>query len=227
MENPARLEAPDSTIGILLAGGRAARLGGGDKALKMLGGTSLLARVITIVRPQCAALVISANGEVARFADFRLPVVTDETKNFAGPLAGILAGLDLIAVQYPKATFAMSVATDTPFLPADLVSRLHAARGGAEIACARSGGAIHPVIALWPTGIRGELRQALAGGMRKVDRFMSRYRLAYADWPVAPFDPFLNINEPADLAAAERLLQVRGDPPSSRPDVKDPDAGAF
>jgi molybdenum cofactor guanylyltransferase len=201
------------TIGILLAGGRATRLGGGDKALKALGGIPLLARVIVRLRPQCDALLISANGQTGRFARFDLPVVGDDIEN-AGPLAGILAGLDFSAAQ--QASFAVSTPTDTPFLPADLVAQLHAARtaAGADIACARSGGATHPTIALWPVSVRTALRQALGENLRKVDRFMSRYVVVYADWPVAPFDPFFNINAPDDLVAAERILQTYGDPPT-------------
>ncbi len=203
----------EPTIGILLAGGRATRMGGGDKALQPLGGIPLLARVIAILRPQCDALVISANGKAARFAEFRLPIVADEIEDYAGPLAGILAGLDFLAARQPPAAFAVSVSSDTPFLPADLVARLHAARAaaGAHIACARSGGAIHPVIALWPLGIRPALRAALAENLRKVDRFLSRYAVAYADWPAAPVDPFFNINTPDDLAAAERILGAAGE----------------
>ncbi len=197
-----------STTGILLAGGRATRMGGGDKVLQRLGGIPLVARVIAILQPQCDALIVSANGKVARFAEFGLPVVADEIEDYAGPLAGVLAGLDFLAARQPQAAFAVSVSSDTPFLPADLVARLHAARAaaGADIVCARSGGIIHPVIALWPLGIRPALRQALAENLRKVDRFLSRYAVAYADWPVVPADPFFNINTPDDLAAAERIL---------------------
>jgi molybdenum cofactor guanylyltransferase len=213
------MQSHESTIGILLAGGQATRMGGGDKAFKTIRGLPLLARVAAILRPQCDSSLVSANGETARFAQFGLPVVVDEIEGFAGPLAGILAGLDFIATQQPQAVFAASVATDTPFLPADLVERLHAARSaaGADIACARSGGATHPVIALWPIGIRAALRRALIDkGLRKVDRFMARYNVVYADWPLTPFDPFFNINEPGDLAAAERILAIYGDPPNPR-----------
>lgn len=205
------LQSHGATIGILLAGGRATRMGGGDKTLRPLGGIPLLARAITILQPQCAALVISTNGDVTRFAKFGLPVVADEIEAYAGPLAGILAGLDFLAARQPRAAFAVSVSSDTPFLPADLVARLHAARAvaRADVACARSGGVIHPVIALWPLGIRPALRSALAENLRKVDRFLSRHTVAYADWPVAPVDPFFNINTPDDLVAADRMLGDR------------------
>jgi molybdenum cofactor guanylyltransferase len=206
------------TIGILLAGGRATRMGGGDKALKLLDGIPLLGRVIAVMQPQCDKLLVSANGEAERFSRFGYPVVADDIAGFAGPLAGILAGLDFIATQEPQAAFALSLAADTPFLPNDLVARLLATRSaaGADIASPRSGGVTHFVISLWPIGIRVALRQALVGeNLRKVDRFMSRYRVAYADWPAKPFDPFLNINEPDDLATAERILTVYGDPPKA------------
>lgn len=211
MPTPGALQSHGATTGILLAGGRATRMGGGDKALRPLGGVPVLARVITILRPQCDALVISANGDVTRFAEFGLPVVADEIEDYAGPLAGILAGLDFLAAREPRTAFAVSVSGDTPFLPADLVARLHAARAAvrADVACARSGGAIHPVIALWPLGIRPALRSALAENLRKVDRFLSRHAVAYADWPVAPVDPFFNINTPDDLVAAEHMLGDR------------------
>lgn len=209
----------EPTIGILLAGGRATRLGGDDKALKTLRGVPLLARVASILRPQCGSFLISANGDTTRFAQFGAPVVVDDIGGFAGPLAGILAGLDFIAKQQPQAAFAVSVATDTPFLPADLVERLHAARSAtdADTVCARSGGVRHPIVALWPVAIRAALRQALVGeNLHKVDRFLSRYDVAYADWPTTPFDPFFNINRPDDLADAERILEVYGDPPKAQ-----------
>jgi molybdopterin-guanine dinucleotide biosynthesis protein A len=202
------MQSHESTIGILLAGGRATRMGGGDKAFKTIRGLPLLARVAAILRPQCDSLLVSANGETARFAQFGLPAVVDDIDGFAGPLAGILAGLDFIATQQPQAAFAVSVATDTPFLPADLVERLHAAQSaaGADIASARSGGATHPVITLWPIGIRTALRRALVDeGLRKVDRFMARYNVVYADWPLTPFDPFFNINEPDDLPTVRAI----------------------
>jgi molybdenum cofactor guanylyltransferase len=188
-------------------------MGGGDKALQPLAGTPLLGRVVARMQPQCLQLVISANGDASRFAEFGLPVVIDEIEDYAGPLAGILAGLDFIAARRPPVGFAVSVSTDTPFVPADLVARLHAARtdGRADIACARSNGSVHPVIALWPLAVLPALRQALADNVRKVDRFQSGYRVAYADWPTAPFDPFFNINTPEDFAAAQDILAARGD----------------
>jgi molybdopterin-guanine dinucleotide biosynthesis protein A len=197
----------DTCFGVLLAGGRAQRMGGGDKALRTIGGASILARVIAVMRPQCAGLMLNANGDAARLNGFGLPVVADDVAGFKGPLAGILAGLDWIALHCPNVGFAISVPTDTPFLPVDLVARLEEEKKNAEIVCASSGGVTHPVIALWPVGIRTDLRHALVDeDLRKIDRFTQRYRVATTDWPVEPYDPFFNANEPGDLAKAEAIL---------------------
>jgi molybdopterin-guanine dinucleotide biosynthesis protein A len=201
-------DAP-AVLGLLLAGGLARRMGGGDKPLRSIGGVSILARVIERLRPQCRGLVLNANGDPARFDGFGLPVVADDVPGFAGPLAGILAGLDWAAAQQPGIDWVVSVAADTPFIPRDLVARLFAARAaeGARLACAASGGRTHPVIGLWPVGLRADLRQALVvEGERKIDRFTGRYRLAVAHFETLPFDPFFNANEPGDLAAAEALV---------------------
>lgn len=198
----------EGCYGILLAGGRALRMGGGDKALRRVGGATILARVIAAMAPQCAGLVLSANGDPARLATYKLPVVADDVAGSKGPLAGILAGLDWVAANRPDVAFAISAPTDTPFLPSDLAERLAAARlqQGADIACARSASGAHPVIALWPVAIRAELRHALVDeDLRKVGLFAQRHRLAFADWTAAPFDPFFNANEPSDLAAAEAI----------------------
>jgi molybdopterin-guanine dinucleotide biosynthesis protein A len=199
----------ESIFGILLAGGLARRMGGGDKGLKMIGDQSILSRIIAVMKSQCAGLVVNANGEVERLADFGFPIVPDDVPGFAGPLAGILAGLDWIAAHQAECTHAISIPTDTPFLPADLVMRLEEARAkaGAEIACATSGGSTHPVIALWPVALRHDLRHALVDeDIRKIDRFTQRSKMAYADWPVEPYDPFFNANEPQDIETAERIL---------------------
>lgn len=198
------------TAGIILAGGQSRRMGGGDKSLLRLNGQSLLTHVIAVLRPQCDALLISANGDPARFSAYGLPVIADTVEGFAGPLAGVLASLDFVAAYLPEARFAVSVAADTPFLPSDLVGHLHVARkkDGAEIACAQSGGRPHWIVALWPVAIRFALRHALVDeDLRKIEGFLKRYVLAQAEWASEPVDPFLNINEPADLVAAERILQ--------------------
>lgn len=196
-------------VGLLLAGGLSRRMGGGDKSLRLLAGRPLLQHVIDGLRPQVDALVLNANGDPARFAHFDLPVVADSIPDFAGPLAGILAGLDWAAATRPDCPFVVSVATDAPFLPADLVIRLGQAmeEAGAELACAASGGRLHPVIGLWPVRLREELREALATqGIRKVDHWTARYRLAAVSFPDGPIDPFFNANRPEDLERAEALL---------------------
>lgn len=199
-------------VGILLAGGLAHRMGGGDKALRTLGGTCLLAHAIAALRPQCDGLVLSANGDPARFAGFDLPIVADDLPGFMGPLAGILAGLDWIAAHRLDVPSAISAPADTPFLPGDLAARLIDARAkdNALIACARSGGLTHHAVALWPVSIRCDLRHALVvENMRKVEAFLQNYSRAIVEWPTEPFDPFFNANDPSELAVAETILSQR------------------
>ena len=201
---------PPPVVGLLLAGGQSRRMGGGDKCLRMLGGETILARIIGRVRPQVRRLVLNANGDPARFAGYELPVVADSVEGFAGPLAGVLAGLDWAAAQAPDCPWVASVPTDAPFLPADLVARMLAAIDDADMACAASGGQAHPVVGLWPVRLRDELRRALmVEGIHKVDVWTGRYRLATVEFPIAGVDPFFNTNRPEDLAEAERLLSVQ------------------
>lgn len=200
---------PLPVAGVLLAGGLARRMGGGDKALSMLGGETILARVIACARPQVRGLLLNANGDPERFAAFGLPVAEDVVEGFAGPLAGVLTGLEWTAENAPECAWVASFATDAPFLPSDLVVRLmDAVMGeGAELACAASGGRAHPVFGLWPVALKGELKRALAEeGVRKVDVWTARYRLATVDFPCEPVDPFFNANRPEDLREAEKLL---------------------
>jgi molybdopterin-guanine dinucleotide biosynthesis protein A len=202
-------ETGDPVLGVLLAGGRARRMGGGDKCLRPLGGRPLLAQVIDRAAPQVRALLLNANGEPARFAAFGLPVAADVVEGFAGPLAGVLTGMEWARAERPDCPWIATIATDTPFFPEDLVGRLLAAveREGAELACAASGGRSHPVFGLWPVGLADPLRRAmLAEGVRKVDIWTARYRVAMVDFPTTPLDPFFNTNRPEDLAEAERLL---------------------
>lgn len=197
------------TFGLLLAGGLARRMGGGDKPLRLIAGRTILAHVIERLGPQCDGLLVNANGDPARFADYGLPVVADSVPDFAGPLAGILAGLDWMAANRPDMHWLVSVAADTPFIPGNLVARLHAAREVQDVplACAASGGWTHPVIGLWPVRLREELRHALTvDDERKIDRWTARHGCASAEWPAAPVDPFFNANKPDDLAEAERLF---------------------
>jgi molybdopterin-guanine dinucleotide biosynthesis protein A len=196
-------------MGLVLAGGQSRRMGGGDKALLRLGGRTLLDHVVERFRPQVAGVVINANGDPARFAGFGLPVVADGVPDFAGPLAGVLAGLDWAAVHRPDLSHVASVATDAPFLPKDLVSRLAAAlsEADADLACAASGCRAHPVLGLWPVRLREDLRGALTGdGIRKVDLWTARHKLVTVPFADRPVDPFFNANRPADLDAAAALL---------------------
>ncbi|HIM78326.1 MAG TPA: molybdenum cofactor guanylyltransferase MobA [Rhodospirillales bacterium] len=196
-------------IGVLLAGGLARRMGGGDKGLSMLGGRSMLARIIERARPQVSTLIINANGDGGRFADYGLDVVPDVIGDFAGPLAGVLTGLEWTAEHAPETEWVATFATDAPFVPADLVDRLLAAlkRDNAEMACAASSGRTHPVFGLWPVALAGDLRRAMEEeDMRKIDRWTARYNLIEVDFSALPFDPFFNINDTDNLAEAERLL---------------------
>ena len=201
------------TPGVLLAGGLARRMGGGDKPMRRIGGRTILERVIARLKPQCDTLILNANGDPARFADFKLPVIADTVADFPGPLAGILAALDWAAAVRPDAGWILSAAADCPFLPRDLVMRLHHARAeeNAELAVAASDGQSHPVIGLWRVSLREELRHALVvEDIRKIDRWTARYKLATVEWPVEPLDPFFNANTMDDIATAERLAALDG-----------------
>ena len=198
----------EPTVGVILAGGKARRLGGGDKMLRAVGGRTMLDRIVERLAPQTVALILSANGDPSRFAGIGLPVVADDPQANLGPLAGILAALDRTATSRPDVAWVVSAPGDLPFIPTDLVVRLHAARAkaGTELACAASGGRRHAATALWPVTLRGTLRQALTvEGERGVDRFITRYSMATAVWETQPVDPFLNVNTPEDLWQAERI----------------------
>jgi molybdopterin-guanine dinucleotide biosynthesis protein A len=194
---------------LVLAGGRATRMGGGDKALLPFAGSTLLDHVLDRVAAQGSRMLLSANGDPARFAKFGVPVLADTLPDFPGPLAGVLAGLDWLLEQAPQTADLLTVPTDTPFLPRDLVARLLAARAaeGATLACAASGGRKHPVIGLWPAALGPALRMALAGGVRRVGEFAAGYPRAVVAFDTAPVDPFLNVNTPVELAAAAALIR--------------------
>ena len=196
------------TIGVVLAGGLARRMGGGDKARIRIGGVTVLERIIERLRPQCAGLILNANTDAARFADIGLPVVADSVPDYAGPLAGILAGLDWTAEHATQIEWIVSAPGDCPFLPRDLVTRLHQARVGASalLACASSAKRPHPVVGIWPIELREDLRRALTrDGVRRVTEWSARYPFGMAAWAATPVDPFFNINKPEDVAEAERL----------------------
>ncbi len=196
------------TLGLVLAGGLARRMGGGDKARIEIGGVTILDRVLACLSAQSTGIIINANGDLKRFADTGVAVVPDSVPDFAGPLAGILAGLDWLAAQNNGIEWLVSVPGDCPFLPDDLVERLHAARRqmgtGVGLACARSGQWRHPVVGLWPLALRADLRKALVEeGLRKIEVWTARHGVAIADWPDQPIDPFFNVNTPEDAARAE------------------------
>jgi molybdopterin-guanine dinucleotide biosynthesis protein A len=205
----------DRPLGLVLAGGLARRMGGGDKARIRIGGRTILERVLKRLTPQCSRIILNANGDTARFADTGLSVVPDTVPDFAGPLAGILAGLDWAAAQAPEMADVLSVPGDCPFLPRDLATRLAAAREAQNrpLACARSGEWRHPVVGLWPVALRDDLRKALVDeDLHKIEIWTARHGVAIADWPNKPVDPFFNVNTPEDAAQAERIAaQQRGD----------------
>jgi molybdenum cofactor guanylyltransferase len=197
--------------GVLLAGGLARRMGGGDKPMRMIAGRTILDRVIARLAPQCDGLILNANGDPARFAAFGLPVIADGVADFPGPLAGILAALDWAAANRPNVSLVLSAAADCPFLPRDLVARLSRAltEQSAQLAVAASDGQSHPVIGVWSVALRDELRHALVvEDVRKIDRWTARYKLATVTWPTTPLDAFFNANTVDDIAEAERLATL-------------------
>jgi len=200
--------------GVILAGGLSRRMGGGDKGLLDLGGASMLTHVIKRIAPQVDLLVLNANGDPARFADFALPVVSDPLDDFPGPLAGVLAGLTWAREKAPGTTHVASVSSDAPFLPEDLVCRLARALaqpGAPPIAMARSQGHVHPVIGLWPVALADDLHAGLTSGVRKVLHWTDRHGVAVVDFEPTvhrgeAVDPFFNANTPEDLAKAKAIL---------------------
>ncbi len=194
-------------LGVILAGGKATRMGGGDKGLRKVAGQRLLDHVIARLGPQVGAMALNANGDPDRFGDFGLPVLPDSLPDWPGPLAGVLAGMDWAAAQGADAV--VSVAADTPFFPRDLVARLHAAAGpsGLALAATREEGKLwrHPTFGLWPVGLRDDLRAALEGGLRKVVLWTDQHGAGLAEFATEPFDPFFNINTPEDIETAERF----------------------
>ena len=193
---------------LLLAGGQSRRMGGGDKNQLNLGGKSVLRHILDRVDRAGAPTVINANGDPLRFEAYGLPVIADVVDGYAGPLAGILTGLEWIAMYHPKCTHMISLATDAPFLPPDLAHRLYARLGrDAIIVQAQSNGQRHPVFAIWPVALAADLRQAVCEeGVRKIDHFTQRHHCGVVAFSGTP-DPFLNINRPEDFAEAERWLK--------------------
>lgn len=208
MSDPAARTPAPPLPGVILAGGRASRMGGGDKGLRMVGGRRLLDHVIDRLSPQCAPLAINANGDPGRLAEWGLAVLPDSLPDHPGPLAGVLAGLDWAAGLGAAAI--VTAAADTPFFPQDLARRLWQARGPKGLALAASadaGGRVwqHPTFGLWPVALRDDLRTALQGGLRKIVHWTDMHGAGIAEFPSVPFDPFFNINTPEDIAEAERI----------------------
>ncbi len=200
--------------GVVLAGGRSRRMGGADKALLRVGGKTLLARTIEALRPQVGPLVISTGNDQISRAVTGLPVVADPRPDGAGPLAGILAGLEWLGKTSPRCCWLVSVPVDAPLFPADLVFRLVAAAeaGGCELALACSNGRTHPVFGLWSVALTEALRRAvIEEDLRKVERWTGRYRLATVEWCSQPYDPFLNVNTPQELAQLRAVLLASAD----------------
>ncbi len=185
-------------------------MGGGDKPLLTLSGRTLLASVERRLTPQCAGIILNANDDPSRFSGVRLPVVPDSVAGRPGPLAGVLTALEWAAAHRPEVEWVISVPGDTPFIPPDLVSRLHARREAERkpLACAASGPREHYTVGLWPAALRHDLRHALTiEGLRRVGDWMKARGLATASWPTEPFDPFFNINSPEDLMVARGLVE--------------------
>lgn len=198
---------------VLLAGGLSRRMGGGDKCLRPLSGKPILAHIIDRLRPAGHPLVLNVNGDPTRFAAFDLPVAADSVDGFPGPLAGVLSGMRWAQAHAPDVADIVTVPTDTPFVPRDLAARLVEGRAAADadLACAASGGRAHPVIGLWPVRLADALERAMTEeGIRKVDIWTGRYRLAQVDFATDPIDPFFNTNRPEDLDEAERMLPLVG-----------------
>ena len=198
-------------LGVILAGGLATRMGGGDKSLLDLGGRSILQHVIERLRPQVEEIALSANGAPSRFENFGLPVVPDSIEGFAGPLAGVLAGMDYaVGEGFDRI---VTVAADTPFFPTNLVAlfQIAADRAGSGLVLAatpdeKRGILRHPTFGLWPVSLREDLRQALQDGLRKVVLWTDGHNGTVALFDSADEDPFFNVNTPDDLTAARKIM---------------------
>ena len=200
------MSVPDimQIAGLILAGGRATRMGGRNKAEIDLAGQTLLARAAARARPQVGRLLLNANRDHALFARYGLPILADTIGDHWGPLAGILAGLDYLRDTWPQIGWLASFPTDSPFFPTDLVAKLAEAVSGREMAMATSrGGQPEPVFSLWPVSMADELRRALGNGVRKVEDFARQHRLATVDFPA---EAFFNVNSPQDLQEAVKRL---------------------
>jgi molybdopterin-guanine dinucleotide biosynthesis protein A len=199
---------PERVLVVVLAGGLARRMGGGDKCLELIAGRPILAHVLERLSGQADRILLNANGDPARFASWGLPVVADVVAGFGGPLVGVLTALEWAMEHATEITDVVSVPADGPFLPRDLVRRLveKRAEAGAVLTRAASNGRPNPVVGLWPLTLAADLRRAVVQeGIAKVDEWTARYPMATIEFATQP-DPFFNANTPGDLAEAERLL---------------------
>ena len=204
------MPSSDQILGVILAGGRSRRFGGGDKGLADLDGQSILSRVIARFQPQVGQLVLNVNGDAGRFAEFGLEAIADEESPELGPLSGVLAAMDWAAQHKSDCAAVATVSSDVPFLPSDLVAGLDANRHNG-IAIATSAGRRHPTIGLWPMRVRPEIADALQRRALSVDRLASELNAVAVAFPMRDIqgvevDPFFNINTQDDLAAARALL---------------------
>jgi len=190
-------------------------MGGGDKALRDLGGKPVIRRVLERLSGQAAPIALNANGDPARFLALGLPIIPDATGDFPGPLAGVLAGMRWAAAAAPNARFIATAACDTPFFPRNLVETLLSAsvRACPAIVLAASGEQVHPVFGLWPVALADDLAAAVQNGTRKVAQWAERHshftaRFPFVDAGGKLVDPFFNANTPEDLAEAESLLAL-------------------
>jgi molybdopterin-guanine dinucleotide biosynthesis protein A len=216
-------EIDSEVTGVLLAGGRSSRMGGRDKALLDIAGKPMLLHVLARLRPQVGRIVINANGDPARLSGHCLPVIEDSIEGYAGPLAGLYAGIAWARRETPEARFVASVPVDTPFLPLDLVARLKAAllAKGAPCAIAASDGERHPVAGLWRVDLADDLAAALQQNVRALHRFAEAQRCAVAEFSPVEIggvarDPFFNVNAPADLEMARAVLAAKPKPETAR-----------
>ena len=207
------MKISEPVVGVVLSGGRSSRMGGGDKCLLKLGGESVLDHILDRLRPQVIEIIINANGDPSRFAEFGLPVIADSIAGLAGPLAGVHAGLEWVKAHANGVRSVATVASDTPFFPSDLVRRfLSALEDEPALAVAASCEGVHPVVGLWPVAIAPKIEEALGRGMRKAGAFTKDHGAIEVFFEPTRIgegyvDPFFNINRPEDLAHANDLLR--------------------
>jgi molybdopterin-guanine dinucleotide biosynthesis protein A len=189
---------------VILAGGRSSRMGGGDKCLLPVNGKSLIAHILDALTPQTSDMLININSDPAAFLKFGLPVLPDVIGGFQGPLAGLLTGMLWSRRRHPRQPYLLSVASDVPFLPGDLVARLSQglADQHADIAIASCPQGTHPTIGLWPVDLAERLEHDLMEtNIRSMHQWIGTFRVARAEFASAAL---ANVNTPADLTACRQ-----------------------